>query len=109
MTAARRFWDSGKSRYAFMYKAIFVIPAVREKGGSMSSATACCGSSFPEGMDCSRLTNERIARTVALITHPRKTFGFRSTVEFLQENAKRFVLHCVWQSAAKGCSFLPSD
>ena len=51
---------------------------------------------FPRSMDFSRLTNERIERAVALITHrPRKKFGCRSTVEFLQENGKRLVLQSI--------------
>ena len=51
---------------------------------------------FPRSMDFSRLTNERIERAVTLITHRhRKKFGYRSTVEFLQENGKRFVLQCI--------------
>ena len=79
-----------------MSKAVFVIPAVREKGDSLGRATACRGSSFLEAWNFSRLTNERIERAVALITHrPCKTFGYRSTVEFLQENGKRFVLQCI--------------
>ena len=51
---------------------------------------------FPRSVDFSRLTNERIERAVALINHrPRKKFGYHSTVEFLQENRKRFVLQCI--------------
>ncbi|MCI7405923.1 MAG: IS30 family transposase, partial [Desulfovibrio piger] len=41
---------------------------------------------FPRRRDFSRLTNEEIARAVALINHrPRKKFGYLPTVEQLRE------------------------
>ena len=96
-------YDRGKEFFGFRQveaclhvQSYFCHPGCPGERGLNEQSNGLLRQFFPRSMDFSRLTNERIERAVALITHrPRKKFGYRSTVEFLQENGKLFVLQFI--------------
>ena len=96
-------YDRGKEFFGFRQveaclhvQSYFCHPGCPGERGLNEQSNGLLRQFFPRSMDFSRLTNERIERAVALINHrPRKKFGYRSTVEFLQENGKLFVLQFI--------------
>lgn len=86
-------YDRGKEFFGFrqvdealQVKSYFCHPGCPGERALNEQSNGLLRQFFPRRRDFSRLTNEEIARAVALINHrPRKKFGYLSTVEQLRE------------------------